>query len=135
MNGREDRARFSVLLFWLAARMAAPGGKPKDIDEILEDYFQALKDIRIERIEWGARHIFATERWFPMPVEMRTAAMLAPSSVFPQLPSNHNQVSEFSEEVIEEAKRTFAVMAGEIPDLEFTAAVVVPGCSRPVYQL
>jgi hypothetical protein len=135
MEGREDRAKFSVLLFWLAERMASPGGKPKDIDEILEDYFQALADIRIERIEWGARHIFATERWFPMPVEIRDAAMLAPSSVLPALQNNQKQLCEFSEEEIVDAKRRFAELAEELPDLAFTVAVTVPGCRRPVYQL
>lgn len=135
MEGREDRAKFSVLLFWLAARMAAPGGKPKDIDEILEDYFQALRDIRIERLEWGSRHIFATGRWFPMPVELREAAMLAPSSVLPALPNNQQQICEFSEEQIADAKALFAAMVDEGVSLSFTPAVVVPGCQRPVYSL
>jgi len=94
-----DKKRFSVLMYWLAGRMAAPGGKPKEINPpLLSDYFDVLKDIRIERLEWGAKHIFATERWFPMPVELRQAAMLAPSSVLPKLENDHVQIPEFTEQ-------------------------------------
>lgn len=80
----EDKPRFSALLFWLAKRMKAQGGKPQEIDpDLIADWFIALQKIRIERLEWGARHLFATEKWFPMPVDLEAAAMKAPSSVIP----------------------------------------------------
>lgn len=135
MQGREDRAKFSVLLFWLADRMKSAGGLPADVDELLGDYFNALADIRIERLEWSARHLFATQRWFPMPIDLREAAMLAPSSVLPALPNNQPQICEFSEEQIADAKAKFAEIVDKGVSLSFTPAVVVPGCQRPVYSL
>lgn len=86
MRGDDDAKRFSVVLFWLAKRMMAPGGKPKVVDaELQEDYYEALSDIPIQKIEWAAKHLFAENTWFPMPKEIRTAAMIAPSSVMPQI--------------------------------------------------
>jgi len=79
----EDRQRFSVVMFWLAEKF--PLGNmprrlsPKDVD----DYYRALADIRIERLEWGAREWFAQEVFWPKPPELRRVANLAPSSVLP----------------------------------------------------
>jgi len=106
MEGIEDKQRFSVVMFWMAKRMAAPGNKPKEVDaELQRDYFEALQDVRIERIEWAARHLFKTSTWFPMPKEIRESAMLAPSSVLPPLPLNQTALPEFTEQQREDASQ------------------------------
>lgn len=111
MNGMEDKRRFATLIYWLAGRMLAPGGRPRQVDNrLLADYYQALADCRIERLEWAARHIFATEKWFPLPVELRTAAMLAPSSVVPPSPCNPDQIAEITGEQVEENRRQLGRM-------------------------
>lgn len=144
MQGNEDKKRFSVVMHWLAAFMKEAGGMPKvlltEADpeagtpriDVIASYFSVLKDIRIERIEWGAKHLFSTTTWFPMPQAMREAAMLAPSSVFPPLPLQQPQISEFTEDQIAEAKAEFEVLAGS---WEFSEVVRVPGAARPVYAL
>jgi hypothetical protein len=115
MNCNEDKKRFSVVMYWLASVMKDIGGKPKLMTipanketrtpevNVQRDYYEALQDIRIERIEWAAKHIFKTETWFPMPKEIRAAAMLAPSSVLPPLPLNQTAIPEFTEQQREEA--------------------------------
>jgi hypothetical protein len=106
MEGTPDKQRFSVVMFWIAQRMAAPGNKPKVVDTKLQrDYFEALSDIRIERIEWAAKHLFKTSTWFPMPVDLRAAAMLAPSTVFPAITLNQKALPEFTEQQHEEAAK------------------------------
>lgn|GEM_PF-3576909 len=105
MNGIGDKRRFAALMYWLAGRMLAPGGRPRQVDDhLLADYHQALADCRIERLEWAARHIFATEKWFPMPVELRAAAMLAPSGVLPPPPGRPG-IAEITGEQAEENRR------------------------------
>ncbi|KAA0894269.1 hypothetical protein [Oryzomonas rubra] len=111
MNGQEDKRRFATLIYWLAGRMLAPGGRPRQVDDrLLADYHRALADCRIERLEWAARHIFATEKWFPMPVELRTAAMLAPSTVLPPPPDDRRQIAEITGEQAEENRRQLGRM-------------------------
>lgn len=111
MKGENDYKRFSVLLFWLAKRMKSSNGIIEDIDtDLINDYYEALEDIVIERLEWASRHIFKTEVWFPEPVKLRQAALLAPSSVMPplpELPCNQGQIAEFTEQEIERSKRYF----------------------------
>lgn len=99
MNGNDDKKRFSVVMFWMASRLKAQGGQPQEIDSAFQrDYYEALNDIRIERIEWAAKHLFKTSIWFPMPNDIRAAAMLAPSSVLPALPLNQTALTEFTEQ-------------------------------------
>lgn len=114
MESAGDKKRFSVVLFWLSKRMLSAGGQPKQIDAPLQaDYFEALRDIRIERIEWAARHLFATSQWFPMPVEMRRAAMLAPSTVLPLVGNNQRQIAELTEDQVEKNKQMLdEILAG-----------------------
>lgn len=119
MNGNEDKKRFSVVMYWLASVMKDQGGKkklltiPADAEtrtpevNVQRDYYEALNDIRIERIEWAAKHIFKTGTWFPMPKEIREAAMLAPSSVLAALPNNQVLIPEFTEEQRAEASKVF----------------------------
>lgn len=144
MQGNEDKKRFSVVMHWLASFMKEAGGLPKklliaaDVDtgtpkiDVIASYYSVLSDIRIERIEWGAKHLFKTTTWFPMPQAIREAAMLAPSSVLPALPNKQPQICEFTEEQIAAAKAEFEALAGS---WDFTVAVVVPGCQKPVYAL
>ena len=48
---------------------------------------------------WQAvKQIFRTGTWFPMPKDIRDAAMLAPSSVLPPLPLNQTVIPEFTEQ-------------------------------------
>lgn len=80
----DDKKRFAVAMYWLADRMVSAGGQPKQLtSQVVADYFLALAAIRIERIEWAAQHHFANNRFFPMPVDIREASNLAPSSVLP----------------------------------------------------
>jgi hypothetical protein len=145
MQGNEDKKRFSVVMHWLASFMKESGGLPKKLlieadpvagtprIDVIASYYSVLNDIRIERIEWGAKHLFKTTTWFPMPLAIREAAMLAPSSVLPPLPVvNHPQICEFSEEEIADAKARFEAIAN---GWEFKEAVRVTGCQRPVYQI
>lgn len=144
MQGNEDKKRFSVVMHWLASFMKEAGGLPKKLlieadaetgtprIDVIASYYSVLSDIRIERIEWGAKHLFSTTTWFPMPQTIREAAMLAPSSVFPLLPNNQALVCEFTEDQIAEAKAEFEAIANS---WEFTEAVRVPGAARPVYAL
>jgi hypothetical protein len=106
MKGEEDKKRFSVVIFWLAKRMSAPGGLPKKVDADLQaDYFNALSDFRIERLEWAAKHIFATQTWFPMPKDLREAAMLAPSTVLSTVTLNQKAIPEFTDQQHEDAAK------------------------------
>lgn len=115
MKGLEDRARFNVMLVWLSARMKSQGGKPIDCNaDLQDDYFDALEDIRIERLEWGAKHIFKTETWFPVPKVLRDAAMLAPSSVLPQITLKQQEISEFTADQVRDAKERFEAIANGI---------------------
>jgi hypothetical protein len=133
MKGEEDQKRFSVVLYWLAKRMSAPGGLPKKIDtDVQADYFEALEDIRIERLEWAAKYLFKTTIWFPAPPDIRAAAILAPSSVLPALPLKQPQICEFSEQEIEAAKSEIENILSGGWDLK--EAVKIKGC-RPVYQI
>lgn len=144
MQGNEDKKRFSVVMHWLASFMKEAGGLPKKLlieadavtgtprIDVIASYYSVLSDIRIERIEWGAKHLFKTTTWFPMPQAIREAAMLAPSSVFPALPCQQPQICEFTEDQIAAAKKEFEAIAGS---WEFTEAVRVPGAARPVYAL
>ena len=114
----EDKPRFSILLFWLAKRMLVQGGKPREITpDLIADWFDALQDVRIERLEWGAKRLFATEKWFPVPMELRAAAMLAPSSVLPKVTAgNYAQLAEFSEQQVADAKRRLADLVAGLVD-------------------
>lgn len=144
MQGNEDKRRFAVVMNWLAAVMKDVGGKPKELViaadpekgtpriDVIANYFCVLSDLRIERIEWGAKHLFGTTTWFPMPQAMREAAMLAPSSVLPALPCQQPQICEFTADQVAEAKEEFERIAG---DWDFTEAVRIEGCARPVYAL
>ena len=144
MQGNDDKKRFSVVMHWLASFMKEAGGLPKKLlieadpvagtprIDVIASYYSVLNDIRIERIEWGAKHLFKTTTWFPNPPAMRVAAMLAPSSVLPALPCHQPQICEFTEAEIAAAKAEFEALAGS---WEFTEAVRVPGCANPVYAL
>jgi len=106
MKGNEDKKRFSVVMYWLAGRMKGQGGKPVDITpDFQRDYYEALDDIRIERIEWAAKHLFKTTTFFPMPNEIRPAAMLAPSTVLPSLALDRKEIPEFTEAQREDAAK------------------------------
>ena len=107
MNGIEDMARFSTLIIWLSTRMKAQGGKPVTADKPFQrDYYEALNDIRIERIEWAAKHLFKTSTWFPMPKEIREAAMLAPSTVYVAIQGKESAlIPEFTEQQHADASR------------------------------
>ncbi len=109
----EDKPRFSALMFWLAKRMLTRDGRPQPVDDaLLADWFLVLKPLRIERLEWGARHLFATTRWFPMPVDLSDAAMLAPSSVLPSLAtSSRVQLAESSVVSQDEARAALKRLA------------------------
>jgi hypothetical protein len=86
MRGPEDRARFNTVLVWLSMRMKAQGGLPIKLSpELQDDYYQALNNLPIERLEWAARHLFSTKTWFPMPCEIREAAIQAPANVIPRV--------------------------------------------------
>lgn len=142
MQGNEDKKRFSVVMHWLASFMKEPGGLPKKLlieanpvtgtprIDAIASYYSVLCDIRIERIEWGAKHLFKTTTWFPMPQVIREAAMLAPSTVFPVVDCQQPQVCEFTAEQVEEAKKAFEAIAD---GWSFVEAVRVPGAARPVY--
>lgn len=69
---------------WLAQKFPASQAPRILLRNDLADWFEALKDIRIEKLEWGARYLFAHNRFFPKPVELREASTMAPSSVIPQ---------------------------------------------------
>ncbi len=112
----EDKKRFSALIIWLGKRMFTQGGKTEITPDLLRDYFDALQDLRIEKLEWGARHIFSNSRWFPMPADLRQAAMLAPASVLPPPKQNPNQIAEFTQTQAEEAKAWLAKLAAGLVD-------------------
>jgi hypothetical protein len=99
MKGTHDRARFITVMVWLSTRMKAQGGKPIDMNaDLQDDYFEALEDLPIQKIEWAAKQIFRTETWFPMPEKIRAAAMIAPSSVMPKIVNNQTAITEFTEQ-------------------------------------
>lgn len=133
----DDKPRFSALMFWLAQRMLTRDGRPQPVDEaMLADWFDVLRSIRIERLEWGARHLFATTRWFPMPVDLHDAAMSAPSSVLPALAAPHRaQLAESSVLSQEEAKAALARLVEGLDDWQTGAegaASDVAGLVKPV---
>lgn len=106
MKGATDRARFITAIVWLSTRMKAQGGKPVNADaDFQDDYYDALDDIRIERIEWAAKHLFKISTWFPMPHEIRSAAMLAPSTVLTAVTNNQAVIPEFTEEQHQDAAK------------------------------
>ena len=81
-----DRKRFMVLMYWLAEKFPLAHAPRKLSLAEVTDYFTALADIRIERLEWGSREWYAKEIFFPKPPELRRVANLAPSSVLPPVP-------------------------------------------------
>ena len=117
MKGLEDRARFNTVLVWLSKRMRSAGGSPVEIDaDLQDDYFDALVDIRIERLEWAAKHIFKSRTWFPMPNELRDAAIFAPSTVLNSLPFNQQQIPErtsYNETLANEAFKKVMALFGD----------------------
>lgn len=144
MRKERGKKRFSVVMHWLASVMKDVGGLPKELMipadpetgtprvDVIANYFCVLNDLPIERIEWGAKHLFKTTTWFPNPPAMREAAMLAPSSVMPALPCQQPQICEFTAEQVAAAKAEFEAIA---EGWHFAEAVRLPGCARPVYAL
>lgn len=107
-----DRKRFAVLMYWLARKYPVgrdPQGNdiPKKMTaEEINDYCNALFDLRIERLEWGAKYWYGHSKWFPKPAELREVAERAPASVVASLPdpreehllSRHTSEQEAQEE-------------------------------------
>lgn len=96
---KNRKKRFGVLLYWLAEKFPKAVGPRVISKSDLDDYYEALADIRIERLEWAAKWIFGHSRFFPRPAELREAAGMAPASVVPTLPiRNQAQIGDISPE-------------------------------------
>ena len=81
-----DKARFAVTMNWLAEKFPHKDGQPRKLTKAdLRDWFDALQDMNIDNIEWGAKHHFANGMFFPKPVELRAAAKLAPPRPVPPM--------------------------------------------------
>lgn len=87
----DDKKRFAVLMHWLAKKYPL-GRDDAGVEKVrtltqddLRDWFDALKDIRIERLEWGAKYLYGHSKFFPRPPELREAAEKAPSTVVPAI--------------------------------------------------
>jgi len=91
---RERKKRFAVLLNWLAEKYPLDKAPRVLSTTDMADYYAVLADIRIERLEWGAKWIFGHCRFFPKPAELRDAAERAPATVIPQLPKPRTQIGE-----------------------------------------
>jgi hypothetical protein len=78
-----DRPRFVAAMNWLARKYPIRQGQelvPRKLPvEDLNDWFAALRDIHIERIEWAAKHHYGRSEFFPKPCNLREAAPLAPA--------------------------------------------------------
>lgn len=90
-----DKARFAAVMYWLAKKFPVTKGRGATREEVpreltradLADWFEALKDLHIERIEWGANWVFGHCKFFPKPAELRDAAEQAPPPKLPALPA------------------------------------------------
>ncbi len=77
-----DRSRFAAALNWLAGKYPlrlngemVPRRLPR---EDLHDWFLALRDVHIERVEWAVRYHYGHSEFFPGPAKIREWAALAP---------------------------------------------------------
>jgi hypothetical protein len=90
-----DKSRFATVMYWLAEKYPLIKGKGAIREEVprelgrkdLGDWFESLKDLHIERIEWGAKWLFGHSRFFPKPADLRDAAEQAPVPKALQLPA------------------------------------------------
>lgn len=81
-----DKARFAVVMNWLAEKFPQKDGQPRQLTKKeLGDWFEALQDLNIDNIEWGAKHLFAHSLYFPKPLELRAATKLAPPRPVPPM--------------------------------------------------
>jgi len=90
-----DKSRFATVMYWLADKYPLARGKgafredvPRELGKKdLVDWFESLKDLHIERIEWGAKWLFGHSKFFPKPADLREAAEQAPKPTALQLPA------------------------------------------------
>jgi hypothetical protein len=83
----QDKKQFAVIMYWLADKFLMKNTPRVLSKDDMRDYFYALNDIHIARIEWASRYIFGHNQYFPKPVEIRNAANMAPATVVPALPT------------------------------------------------
>lgn len=90
-----DKPRFAAAMNWLAGKYPLTKGRGVTREEVprelgsqdLRDWFEALRDLHIERIEWGAKWLFGHSRFFPKPADLREASEQAPRPQLPALPA------------------------------------------------
>ena len=91
----QDKPRFAAAMNWLSRKYPIVTGKGATREEVprvlsredLADWFEALRDLHIERIEWGAKWLFGHSRFFPRPPDLREAAEAAPPPKIVALPT------------------------------------------------
>jgi hypothetical protein len=103
-----DKARFATVMYWLAGKYPLTKGRGATREEVpreltkedLADWFEALQDLHIERIEWGAKWLFGHKTFFPKPGELREAAEQAPPPKVVALPAPENKLDQTPPEVV-----------------------------------
>jgi len=78
-----DVQRFAAAINWLGEKFPRTvQGEPQPVKlskSDMRDYFDALSDFRIEKIEWAAKEYFKAGKYFPKPVDLREYAKAAPT--------------------------------------------------------
>lgn len=75
----DDKARFATAMNWLAEKFPKRDQPRKLTAQDLADYFDALKSLRIDAIEFAAKYHFANKEFFPRPCELKEWAKMAPA--------------------------------------------------------
>jgi hypothetical protein len=83
---KERRKRFVVMLNWLAEKYPRDGAPRVLTTSEQADYYNALKDVHIARLEWSAKWGFGHWEFFPKPCNLREAAEKAPALLIPVRP-------------------------------------------------
>jgi len=89
-----DKARFATVMYWLAKKYPVVKGRGTTREEVpreltreeLADWFEALQDLTIERVELGAKWYYGHKSFFPKPGELREAAEQVRLPPLPSLP-------------------------------------------------
>jgi hypothetical protein len=83
-----DRPRFSTVMVWLSKKYSDFKGVAHPFTEADQrDYFKALRDIPIEKIEWAADWHFGRSKYFPLAAHLREGAEKAPNHILPPAPA------------------------------------------------
>ncbi len=116
----EDKPRFVAVMYWLAKKYPLRKGQemvPRKLTtEDLADWFEVLRDVHIERLEWAAKYHFGHSSFFPAPADLRNWSPMAPTpkrlplkdaKLIAEYPAPTDESRRKLQEVFDMANKTF----------------------------